>query len=66
MFIRMAGTGVYADIIEGDVFKYYSDGEWKKSSSGKSVSIINPTTRNTQFKVQGIIFAYQSLTHTNV
>lgn len=52
--IRMAGTGVYADIIEGDVFKYYSDGEWKKSSSGKSVSIVNPTTRKTQFKVQGI------------
>lgn len=50
----MAGSGVYADIIEGDVFKYYSDGEWKKSSSGKSVSIINPTTRKTQFKVQGI------------
>lgn len=49
----MAGTGVFAEIIEGDVFKYYSEGEWKKSASGKSVSIINPTTRKTQYKVQG-------------
>ncbi|KVH40997.1 Aldehyde dehydrogenase, conserved site-containing protein [Cynara cardunculus var. scolymus] len=48
----MAGTGVFEDIIEGDVFKYYTDGEWKKSASGKSVAIINPTTRTTQYKVQ--------------
>lgn len=51
----MAGTGVFEDIIEGDVFKYYTDGEWKKSSSGKSVAIINPTTRTTQYKVQGTL-----------
>lgn len=49
----MAGNGVYEEIIEGDVYKYYSDGEWKKSSSGKTVNIINPTTRKTQYKVQG-------------
>ena len=49
----MAGTGQYAEILDGDVFKYYSEGEWKKSSSGKSVAIINPTTRITQYKVQG-------------
>lgn len=49
----MAGTGVFADIIDGDVYKYYSEGEWKKSSSGKSVAIINPSTRKTQYKVQG-------------
>ncbi|KAF4354385.1 hypothetical protein F8388_027319 [Cannabis sativa] len=48
----MAGTGVFADVIEGDVYKYYCDGEWKKSSSTKSVAIINPTTRKTQYKVQ--------------
>ncbi|KAI7986975.1 hypothetical protein LOK49_LG14G02025 [Camellia lanceoleosa] len=48
----MAGSGVFAETIDGDVFKYYADGEWKKSSSGKSVSIINPTTRKTQYKVQ--------------
>jgi glyceraldehyde-3-phosphate dehydrogenase (NADP+) len=49
----MAGSGVFAEIIEGDVYMYYSDGEWKKSSSGKTVPIINPTTRKTHFKVQG-------------
>lgn len=49
----MAGTGVFAEILNGEVYKYYSDGEWKKSSSGKSVAIINPTTRRTQYKVQG-------------
>ena len=50
---NMAGTGVFAEILDGDVYKYYSDGEWKKSSSAKSVSIVNPTTRKTQYKVQG-------------
>lgn len=50
----MAGTGVFAEILDEDsVYKYYSDGEWKKCSSGKSVAIINPTTRKTQYKVQG-------------
>ncbi|KAL6499661.1 hypothetical protein OROGR_027571 [Orobanche gracilis] len=48
----MAGTGLFAEILDGEVYKYYSDGEWTKSSSGKSVSIINPTTRKTQYKVQ--------------
>lgn len=51
--MAMAGSGAFAEIIDGDVFKYYADGVWKKSSSGKSVSIINPTTRKTQYKVQG-------------
>ncbi|CAA6670971.1 unnamed protein product [Spirodela intermedia] len=48
----MAGTGVFEEIIDGDVYKYYSEGEWRKSSSGKSVAIINPTTRKTHYKVQ--------------
>lgn len=52
-FNWMAGSGLFGEILDGDVFKYYSDGEWKKSSSGKSVSIINPTTRKPQYKVQG-------------
>lgn len=52
----MAGSGVFAEIIDGDMFKYYDEGEWKKSSSGKAVSIINPTTRKTQYKVQGTCF----------
>ena len=49
----MAGTGVFAEIIDGDVYKYYSAGEWRKAVSGKSVAIINPTTRKTQYRVQG-------------
>ena len=48
-----AGTGLFAEILDGDAYKCYADGEWKKSASGKSVSIINPTTRKTQYKVQG-------------
>ncbi|KAL9275412.1 NADP-dependent glyceraldehyde-3-phosphate dehydrogenase-like protein [Drosera capensis] len=48
----MTGTGVFDEIIEGEVFKYYADGEWKTSLSGKSVPIINPTTRKTQYRVQ--------------
>ncbi|KAF7806518.1 NADP-dependent glyceraldehyde-3-phosphate dehydrogenase [Senna tora] len=47
-----AGNGVFAEILDGEVYKYYSDGEWKKSSSAKTVPIINPTTRKTQYKVQ--------------
>ncbi|KAB5513846.1 hypothetical protein DKX38_027752 [Salix brachista] len=50
----MAGTSVFAELVDEDatVFKFYSDGEWKRSSSGKFVSIINPTTRKTSYKVQ--------------
>lgn len=53
----MAGTGVFAEILDGEVYRYYADGEWRKSASGKSVNIVNPTTRKTQYKVQGIYFA---------
>ncbi|CAH9093406.1 unnamed protein product [Cuscuta europaea] len=48
----MTENGVFAEIIEGEVFKFYSNGEWRKSSSGKSVAIINPTSRMVQYKVQ--------------
>ncbi|KAG6770189.1 hypothetical protein POTOM_025863 [Populus tomentosa] len=48
----MAGTGMFSEILDGDAYKYFSDGEWKKSSSGKTVAIVNPTTRKTQYKVQ--------------
>lgn len=50
----MGENKVFEGIIAGDTFKYYSDGDWKVSTSGKSVPIINPTTRQTQYKVQGI------------
>ncbi|CAN6540623.1 unnamed protein product [Malus baccata var. baccata] len=48
----MAGSGLFAEILDGEAYKYYGDGEWKKSSSGKLVPIINPTTRKVQYKVQ--------------
>ncbi|KAL6558176.1 hypothetical protein OROMI_018526 [Orobanche minor] len=54
----MAGSGVFAEITQGGVFKYYADGDWKISSSGKSVSIVNPTTRKTHYKVQIIKYGY--------
>lgn len=45
---------VFQEIIdEASVYKYYAEGEWRKSTSGKSVSIINPTTRKPEYKVQG-------------
>ncbi|KAF9616569.1 hypothetical protein IFM89_030336 [Coptis chinensis] len=49
---ELAGTGVFSEIYNGHVYKYYSQGEWKNSSSGKSVDIVNPTTRKNQYKVQ--------------
>ncbi|RWW50918.1 hypothetical protein BHE74_00042781 [Ensete ventricosum] len=55
----MAGTDVFTEIVDGEqVYKYYADGEWKKSASGKSVSIVNPTTRKPQYKVQGDLVSY--------
>lgn len=49
----MAGKGVFKDLMDGDTFKFYADGEWKRSSSGASVNILNPSTRKVQYKVQG-------------
>ena len=49
----MAGQGIFQDIIDGDTFKYYADGEWKVSVSNKSVGITNPSTLKTVYKVQG-------------
>jgi glyceraldehyde-3-phosphate dehydrogenase (NADP+) len=51
----MAGTGVFAEVLDGEVYKYYADGEWRASASGKTVAIVNPTTRQTQYKVQGML-----------
>lgn len=59
--VTMADYGVFTEIIEEGVFKYYSDREWKKSSSGKSVAIVNPTTRKTQYRVQGMYALFISV-----
>ncbi|EFJ23760.1 hypothetical protein SELMODRAFT_232458 [Selaginella moellendorffii] len=47
----MAGTGVFKACLDGDVYKYYADGDWKMSSSGKTVSVTNPTTGKPIYKV---------------
>ncbi|CAI5500344.1 unnamed protein product [Closterium sp. Naga37s-1] len=47
-----AGSGFYADIVDGDVYKYFAHGEWKTSPSGKTVNIINPCTRTVVYRVQ--------------
>lgn len=47
-------TGFYDEIVASNgVFKYYVNGEWKESSSGKTVGVLNPTTNKNDFKVQG-------------
>lgn len=38
---------------DANVYKYYLNGEWKISTSGKTVNILNPTTNETAFNVQG-------------
>lgn len=54
----MAGQNVFNEILAGDdTFKFYMDGEWKTSTSGKTVNIINPSTLKPVFKVQGV-FAF--------
>ncbi|KAH7436432.1 hypothetical protein KP509_05G020000 [Ceratopteris richardii] len=47
----MAGTGVFSELIDGDTFRFYSDGQWKRSASGQSLPVINPTTRRTQYNI---------------
>ena len=34
-------------------YKFYVNGEWKESKSGKVVPILNPSTNQTAFEVQG-------------
>lgn len=38
------------------IFKYYVNGEWRESSSGKTVGINNPTTQAVEYQVQGNLF----------
>jgi len=44
---------VFKDMLDGDVFKYYVDGAWTPTTSGKSVGIINPSTLKPLFKIAG-------------
>ena len=47
-------AGFYDEIVASNgVYKYYVNGEWKESSSKKTVSITNPSTLKKDFQVQG-------------
>eukprot|EP00955_Chlamydomonas_euryale_P082677 363758-Chlamydomonas_euryale.AAC.9 len=48
------GSGVFADLLSASgAYKYYADGEWKESTSGKTVGVTNPSTREPAFQFQG-------------
>ena len=40
-------------VAKNGVFKYYVNGEWKESSSGRTVGVVNPSTLKKDFQVQG-------------
>ena len=47
-------SGFYNEIkASSGIYKYYVNGEWKESTSDKSVGILNPTSNETVYKVQG-------------
>ena len=51
---RSAMADFYADCVAPDgKYRWFLDGQWKESASGKGVSIINPTTNEPCFRVQG-------------
>lgn len=60
----LAGKGVFKEILDCDTFKYYVDGEWRRSCSGHSVTINNPSTRKPLFKVQGKWILHMLKDHT--
>jgi hypothetical protein len=47
-------TDFYKDIVASSgAYKYYVNGEWKESTSGKTVPILNPSTNQAVYQVQG-------------
>lgn len=58
---------VFEEIVdENGVYKFFYDGAWRKSSSGKSVTIVNPTTRKPHFRVQGNLSFYRLFFFSNI
>ena len=46
--------GFYDEIVASNgVYKYYVNGEWKETSSNKTVGVTNPSTLKKDFQVQG-------------
>jgi glyceraldehyde-3-phosphate dehydrogenase (NADP+) len=49
----MTGMNISELTTPAGVYKYYKDGQWMESKSGKTVSILNPSTNAPCFQVQG-------------
>lgn len=46
--------GFFTDLLASSgAYKYYADGCWKESTSGKTVPVVNPSTRETAYTFQG-------------
>ena len=46
--------GFYDEIVASNgVYKYYVNGEWKETSSNRTVGVTNPSTLKKDFQVQG-------------
>jgi glyceraldehyde-3-phosphate dehydrogenase (NADP+) len=43
----------YDEVKAGDAYKYYVNGQWLESKSGKTQAIINPSTNQPVYHVQG-------------
>ena len=56
-------TGFYSEIVSSSsgAYKAFIDGEWRESTSGKTVAISNPTTEAVAFTVQGSSLSFYSL-----
>ena len=51
-FSTASAMSVFDSIIAADKYKFYLNGEWRESASGKAVSIKNPHTNEPAFSVQ--------------
>lgn len=48
--------GFYDEVIASNgVYKFYSDGEWKETTSSRTVKILNPSTNEPVYQVQGLL-----------
>ena len=58
-FLPNKMTGFYSEIVSSSgAYKAFIDGEWRESTSGKTVAISNPTTEATAFTVQGKLICF--------
>ena len=51
--IMTKASEFYADCQGASGFKFFVDNEWRESSSGRTVAIINPSTNAPAYQVQG-------------